>query len=102
MTFDRFDHYQSLGQRGLPADVDAIMQLLAAEDSLSASRLADYALSLVQTATGRRRIEHYLFESPHPIQRNYAALYFKRRGEVARLRRALAQGLIDEIQALSR
>lgn len=107
-NLQRYHHYQSLGRRGLPADVDAIMLLLSADGSFSATRLADYALSLVNTPAGRRCIEHYLFNAPHLIQRNYAALYFKRRGAggthpecLHLLRRAEALGLIDALQAFS-
>jgi hypothetical protein len=81
--------------------VDAIMALLLDAPSLSATRLADYALSLVQTRPGRGRIEHYLFHAPDAIQRNYAALYFKRRGDAARVRRAFDLGLIDALQAFA-
>mgnify|MGYP001155560569 CR=1 FL=1 len=102
MTLTRFYHYQSLGRRGTPADVDAIMLLLQTDASFSATRLADYALSLVGTLEGRRRIEHYLFHGAELIQRNYAALFFKRRGDEARIRRAVEQGLIDAVQGLSR
>lgn len=101
MTLDRYHTYVTLGQRGAPADVDAIMALLLENDSFSATRLADYALSLVQTRLGRGRIEHYLFHSPHAIQRNYAALYFKRRGDALRVRRAFDLGLIDALQAFA-
>jgi len=101
MTLDRYHTFVALGQRGSPADVDAIMALLLEGDSLSATRLADYALSLVHTRPGRARIEHTLFHSPHAIQRNYAALYFKRRGELMRVRRAFDLGLIDALQAFA-
>lgn len=101
MTLDRYHTFIALGQRGSPADVDAIMALLLEADSLSTTRLADYALSLVGTRQGRARIEHYLFHAPERIQRNYAALYFKRRGEMTRVRRAFDLGLIDALQAFA-
>jgi len=101
MPLTRFNHYQSLGRRGTPADVDAIMLLLSADGSFSDTRLADYALSLVNTPEGRRRIEHYLFHGEQLIQRNYAALYFKRRGDMGRVRRAVDLGLVDAVQGFS-
>jgi hypothetical protein len=55
----------------------------------------------VKTDEGADRIRHYLFQGAQ-IQRNYAALYFKRRDEMAPLHEAVAQGKIDEIQAYMR
>lgn len=55
----------------------------------------------VTTPAGVARIDHYLFEGTQR-QRNYAALYFKRRGDLPRLARAVAAGAVDETQAKSR
>ena len=57
-NLQRYALYQSLGRRGTPADVDDIMLLLTEDGSFSATRLAVYALALVNTPAGRRRIEH--------------------------------------------
>jgi hypothetical protein len=48
----------------------------------------------VSTAEGLQRLRHYLVNGLRP-QRNYAALYFKRRGFTDTLQEALSQGKID-------
>ncbi len=85
---------------GRAADVDALMQALQTDD-LASSRLVDYALGLVETKDGRARLRHYLFEGTQQ-QRNYAALYFKRRNVTYYLEEAVAAGKIDAAQAFSR
>lgn len=100
-TNGRYDTFTALGNAGRSADVDAIMDTLITGSDIAATRLADYALGLVDTREGVARIRHYLFQGT-PIQRNYAALYFKRRGRVGLLEEAVAQGKIDAIQAYSR
>ena len=77
------------------------MQALAAEDDLATAKLVDYALSLVDTPEGKAQLKHYLFHGSQ-TQRNYAALFFKRRGVEELLETALAMGLIDQVQALAR
>lgn len=100
-TNGRYDIFTALGNSGRSADVDTIMHALIAGNDIATTRLADYALGLVDTREGVGRIRHYLFHGT-PIQRNYAALYFKRRGRVSLLEEAVAQGKIDAIQAYSR
>jgi hypothetical protein len=98
---DRYQTFAALGRSGTAADVDELMDALSAHDDFATSRLVDFALSLVETRDGDGRLRHYLFHGA-PIQRNYAALYFKRRGRVALLDEALGQGKIDPVQAYSR
>ena len=97
---NRYDHFAALGRAGATHDVDALMHALLAHDDLATSRLVDFAIGLVDTREGAARLRHYLFDGA-PIQRNYAALYFKRRGRTALLEEAVAQGRIDSAQAFS-
>jgi hypothetical protein len=98
---NRYDHFRALGLSGTARDVDALMHALHTHDDLATSRLVDFALGLVETRDGEARLRHYLFHGT-PVQRNYAALTFKRRGRVALLDEAVAQGKIDAVQAYSR
>ena len=95
---NRYDHFRALGQSGGPHDVDTLMRHLHEQVDFTTTRLVDFALDLVNTEDGADRLRHYLFHGAL-IQRNYAALYFKRRQEFALLNEAVAQGQIDEIQA---
>lgn len=97
----RYEQYVALGVSGRTADVDALMQALHADNDMATSRLVDYALGLVETKDGRARLRHYLFEGTQQ-QRNYAALYFKRRNVTYYLEEAVAAGKIDAHQAFSR
>jgi hypothetical protein len=97
----RYDHFRALGLAGAAHDVDALMHALCAYDDVATSRLVDFALGLVETRDGAARLRHYLFHGA-AVQRNYAALYFKRRGRVALLDEAVQQGKIDAVQAYSR
>jgi hypothetical protein len=94
MSLHRLHHFIALGQSGAPADIDLLMGTLVAQADLSTFKLVDYALSHVTNAEGVSRMRHYLFHGQRP-QRNYAALYFKRRGFADLLHEALAQGKID-------
>ncbi len=95
---NRYDHFAALGRAGAAHDVDALMHALLAHDDLATSRLVDFALGLVETREGDARLRYFLFHGA-PVQRNYAALYFKRRGRLALLDEAVAQGKIDAVQA---
>lgn len=97
----RYDAFRAMGAAGTIADVDALMAALMAQDDLATSRLVDFALGLVETREGVGRLRDYLFNGSLR-QRNYAALYFKRRGRVALLEEAVEQGMIDAVQAFSR
>jgi hypothetical protein len=94
MTPNRLDHFIALGTSGRSEDIDRLMHALVTQDDLATYKLVDYALSHVSTAEGVQRLRHYLFNGLRP-QRNYAALYFKRRGFTDTLHEALDQGKID-------
>ena len=96
----RYDHFRALGLSGAAHAVDALMHALCAHDDLATSRLVDFAQGLVDTRDGAARLRHYLFHGA-PIQRNYAALYLKRRGRVALLDEAVQQGKIDAVQGFA-
>jgi len=97
----RYDTYKTWGLSGTRGDVDALMNALMTDDDLATTRLVDFALGLVDGREGVARLRHYLFHGA-PRQRNYAALYFKRRGHVALLSEAVDRGAIDGQQAFSR
>lgn len=97
----RYDYFVALGRSGAARDVDILMHALVAGEDIATSRLVDFALGLVETREGRERLRHYLFEG-NAQQRNYAALYFKRRNVTYYLEEALAAGKIDWHQAFSR
>jgi len=98
---DRYASFVALGNSGKTEDVDRLMDALALKDDLATTKLVDYALGLVDTREGRARLRHYLFNGSQQ-QRNYAALYFKRRGLVDLLDEAVALGIIDRAQAYSK
>lgn len=98
---ERYHTFIALGTAGTPSGVDELMTALAAQDDFATSRLVDFALSQVESRAGRERLRHYLFHGL-PVQRNYAALYFKRRGWSDLLDEAVAQGKIDTLQAYTK
>lgn len=95
---NRLQRFADIGRSGTAADVDTLMAHLHERVDFTTTRLVDYGLTLVETDEGTGRIHYYLFNGAQ-IQRNYAALYFKRRHEMLPLHQAVAQGKIDEIQA---
>ena len=100
-ALSRYDHFIALGNSGKKEDIDRLMNALASGHDLAKFKLVDYAISLVNTKEGVERIKYYLFNGIH-IQRNYAALFFKRRGNFDLLDEALAMEKIDREQALSK
>lgn len=88
-------------RRGSPGDVDFILGHLTPDVSLAVTKFADYALGLVETDAGIKRIEFTLFNGTQ-MQRNYCSLFFNRRGDWHVVKRAYDAGLIDEIQAFAR
>lgn len=90
-----------LATTGRACDVDALMQRLDDHASFTECKLIDHALGLVEARAGRQRIYDYLFAG-NPIQRNYAALFFKRRGATDILAEAVDAGAIDVVQAYAR
>lgn len=89
------------GKSGRATDVDELMGHLELSQSLSRCKLIDYALGLVSLAEGRDRIRYFLFNGSQ-IQRNYAALYFKRQEAGQILDEAVQRGCIDQTQAYAR
>ncbi len=97
-SLSRYEQFVFWGNSGTIEDVDRLMHILSSQGDFATSRLVDYALNLVRTREGVERLRYYLFNG-NEIQRNYAALYFKRRGHRDLLDDAVAQGKIDQIQA---
>jgi len=97
----RYHYFVALGTSAQRADVDFLMTAMVEQDDFATSRLVDFALGLVDTREGKQRLRHYLFHG-EPRQRNYAALYFKRKGYADLLDEAVAMGKIDQIQAYAR
>ncbi len=93
--------YISLAKRGAVSDIDTIMQDLSLEMTITDSKFIDFALGHVCTDEGTERLKYYLFHGTQ-IQRNYAMLYFGRKGEYLLIRKAYDMGLIDYRQAFSR
>lgn len=91
----------SKAKLGSKYDIDFIMSKLNKNSSLSNTRFVDYALSIVENPIGKNRILYYLHHGTL-IQRNYASLYFNRRGDWKIVNEAYKKGLIDEIQAFAR
>lgn len=89
------------GESGRSEDIDFIMDHLNESSTFAMTRYVDFALSLVENQSGSDRIGYYLFNGSM-IQRNYCSLYFNRKGDWLIVKKALNQGLIDEIQAYAR
>lgn len=90
-----------LAVNGRARDVDMLMQRLDDRATFTDCKLIDHALGLVEHREGCQRIYHYLFAG-NQHQRNYAALFFKRRGATEILADAVAAGAIDAVQAYAR
>ncbi len=103
MSSQSFDliHLKQIAESGRAADIDDLMRKLDQNESFAGYKLIDYALGLVTSAEGRDRLRHFLFNGS-PVQRNYAALYFKRRGSQELLDEAVRRGCIDAVQAYLR
>lgn len=86
---------------GRAENITYLMETLETARSFAQCKIIDYALGLVVSAEGREAIKNYLFNGS-PVQRNYAALYFKRLGNRTLINRAVQQGCIDEIQGYSK
>lgn len=97
----RFEIFVSMARMGGKLEVDTLMQVLEDDQNLSTYKLIDYVLSLVTTHEGKDQIKHYLFNGTQ-MQRNYAALYFKRLRVNDVLAEAVKQGCIDRVQAFSK
>ena len=97
----KYDEFVAQGRSGTSRDVDSLMNRIASESDIATVKLVDFALSLVTNREGMNRIKDFLFNGSR-IQRNYAALYFKRRNEHELLTQAYKEGKIDRAQAFSR
>jgi hypothetical protein len=97
---NRFELFEQMGRAGTPEDIDILMESLEHDPDSSPHKLIDYALGLVENIEGQLRILDYIFNGTL-VQRNYAALYFKRIGEVGILVEAVEMGCVDRIQAFS-
>nr|WP_322714982.1 hypothetical protein [Nostoc sp. ChiSLP03a]MDZ8216268.1 hypothetical protein [Nostoc sp. ChiSLP03a] len=98
---DRYDAFVAMARAGGVSDIDTLMENLENDRTSATYKLVDFTLGLVNTPQGEDRIRHYLFNGTQ-IQRNYAALYFKRRGAKNILKEAVNQGCIDKLQAFSK
>ncbi len=97
----RYHQFTALGQRGRREDVIFLMDILEAQNDIATSKLVDYALGLVSTKEGIHRIRYFLFNGSM-VQRNFAALFFKRRGNETLLMQAVDEGKIDIVQAFAK
>jgi len=93
--------FTRLAQTGRVEDIDELLRILQEQDHFIVQKMIDYALGLVGCGEGRERIRYYLFNGS-PVQRNYAALYFKRLGHIDVLEEAVRLNCIDEVQAFCR
>ncbi len=98
---DRYDAFVAMARAGGVSDIDTLMENLENDRTSATYKLVDFTLGLVDSPQGQDRIRHYLFNGTQ-IQRNYAALYFKRRGAKNILKEAVNQGCIDKLQAFSK
>ncbi len=90
---NRYDVFKEMGRQGTPEHVDIMMRSLEEDPHSSPHKLIDYTLGLVDNRQGKDRIEYYLFNGT-TVQRNYAALYFKRRNDRLILAEAVKKGCI--------
>jgi hypothetical protein len=98
---NRYDVFKEMGRQGTAENVDIMMRSLEEDPHSSPHKLIDYTLGLVNKQQGKDRIEYYLFNGT-TVQRNYAALYFKRRNDRLILAQAVKLGCIDRVQAFSK
>ena len=94
----RLKDYVQLGESGLAKDVDQLMAYLHEKTTLLTIKMVDNALNLVNTREGKICLRYYLYHGTE-IQRNYAALFFKRRDDLETVEAAFAAGKLDERQA---
>ena len=88
-----------LALEGKKENIDRIFNELNENSTIELTRYVDFALSLVENEAGILRIEYYLFNGSL-MQRNYASLFFNRRGDYHLIEKANKEGLIDHLQAL--
>jgi hypothetical protein len=95
---NRMHTFSALGQSGSRADIEQLMNELTTRNDVVTTKLVDNALSQVTSREGIATLRHYLFHGDQ-TQRNYAALFFKRKGHHDLLHEAFNQGMIDHKQA---
>ena len=78
--------------------VDLVMKTLKEANTVGECKIADYNLSKFTGKSDVNRIQYYLFEGDQR-QRNYAALYFRRKGDYSIVMKAYKDGKIDKVQA---
>lgn len=86
---------------GEKVNIDKIFKELNEHTTIEDTRYVDFALSLVEKEQGIKQIEYYLFNGSQ-MQRNYASLFFNRRGDYDLIEKANKLGLIDDLQAFIR
>jgi hypothetical protein len=87
--------------KGSAEDVDYFMSYLTMESSTQIIKMVDFAISQINSINGIERIKYYLFNGTS-IQRNYAALYFKRHNQLSILKQAVLEKCIDQETAFTR
>lgn len=82
----RYDSYnncwqtwRSMGRLGGVDHVDTMMLALENDSNHATGKAIEESLDLVETIQGQNRLKDYLLNGT-PIQRNYAASYFKKKG----------------------
>lgn len=91
----------NIASGGKASDVDILMKHLENNQQIVVSKLIDFALGNVKNECGIKRIEHYLFNGSQ-LEKNQAALFFKRNGNIELLKNAVDAGAIDTIIAFSK
>jgi len=95
------DAYVAIARSGRGEDVDFLMLALDADQGITNVKMVDNALGYVSSPDGIARMRHYLFNGSR-LQRNYAALFFKRSNRQDVLEEAVKARAIDRAQAFSR
>ena len=94
-------YYKKRALSGQISDVDFLMNQLQDNDDICSAKIIDYSLGLVTDNSGVEQIKYYLFNGSK-IQRNYAAVYFKRKKDTGLLKLAVSKGLIETELAFSK
>lgn len=86
---------------GTAEDVDYFMKYLSSESPTPIMKMADFALSQINSKRGKERIKYYL-NNGTKIQKKHAALYFKTHRHVQILKDAVLYHGIDQDSAFSK
>ena len=98
---NRKDAYTAQAQRGSVEDIRFLMNQLDHDHDLTTIKLVDMVIDYIEVDTGIDEMKRYLFHGTS-MQRNYAANFFRRRGERELLLEAWEEHAIDNIQAFAR